>query len=108
MFVAERKDPLNECTGFDWDESNARKNWEGHQVTQEEAEDIFFNAPLVLRSDVRHSGVEKKYYVLGHTKNDRHLFAAFNIRRKLIRVISVRDMNRREREAYGNHEETNS
>jgi uncharacterized DUF497 family protein len=32
---------------------------------------------------------------------------AFTIRRKLIRVISVRDMNRREQDFYGKYEEEN-
>ena len=106
--VAERKGPLDECAGFDWDEANARKNWDHHRVTPEEAEDVFFNEPLVVRGDVRHSQREKRYYALGQTSRGRYLFVAFTIRRRLIRVISVRDMNRREREAYGNHEETSS
>jgi uncharacterized DUF497 family protein len=109
LIVAEHKDPLNECTGFDWDEGNAQKNWERHQVTPEEAEDIFFNEPLVVRSDVRHSQQrEKRYYALGQTSRGRHLFVVFTIRRMLIPVISVRDMNRREQEFYGKHEKTNS
>jgi hypothetical protein len=103
--MAERQDPLNECIAFDWDEANAQKNWEQHDVTPEEAEDLFFNEPLVVRSDIRHSQREKRYYALGQTRRGRHLFVAFTIRRKLIRVISVRDMNRKEEESYGKHEE---
>jgi uncharacterized DUF497 family protein len=108
MIVAERKDPPDGCIGFDWDEANAHKNWERHQVTWEEAEDVFFNEPLVVRGDSRHSQQEKRYYALGQTDRGRYLFVAFAIRRKLIRVISVRDMNRRETEFYGKHEEANS
>jgi hypothetical protein len=48
-------DPLGECIGFDWDESNTVKNWERHKVTPEEAEDVFFHEPLVVRSDAGHS-----------------------------------------------------
>ena len=48
-------DPLGECIGFDWDESNIVKNWERHRVTPEEAEEVFFYEPLVVRSDVGHS-----------------------------------------------------
>jgi uncharacterized DUF497 family protein len=102
--VAERKDPLDACTGFDWDEANARKNWERHRVTPEEAEDVFFNEPLVVRGDVHHSKQEKRYYALGQTGVGRYLFVAFTLRGSLVRVISVRDMNRRERGAYANHE----
>jgi uncharacterized protein len=105
--VAEGQDPLDQCTGFDWDEGNIQKNWERHQVTQEEAEDIFFNEPLVVRGDVRHSQREKRHYALGQTSQGRCLFVAFTIRRKLIRVISVRDMNRREQDFYGKYEEAN-
>lgn len=106
--MAERSDPLDECIGFDWNEANAQKNWQRHQVTQEEAEDVFFNEPLTVRGDIRHSRREKRYYALGQTSTGRHLFVALTIRRKLIRVISVRDMNRREQEFYGKQEEADS
>jgi len=102
--VRERRDPIEARTGFDWDEANAHKNWERHRVTPEEAEEIFFNQPLVVRGDVRHSKHEKRYYALGQTGGRRYLFVAFTVRGPLLRVISVRDMNRREKEAYANHE----
>ncbi len=98
------KDPLDGCTGFDWDDSNVQKNWERHGVTPEEAEAMFFQDPLVVRSDRRHRSSEKRYYALGQTASGRFLFAAFTIRRNLIRVISVRDMNKNEREIYRAHE----
>jgi uncharacterized DUF497 family protein len=106
--VAERKRPLDDCVGFDWDDANAQKNWEQHRVTPEEAEDVFFNEPLVVHGDVRHSQREKRYYALGQTTHGRRLFVAFTVRRQSIRVISVRDMNRRESENYGKHEKANS
>jgi uncharacterized DUF497 family protein len=93
-------DPLEGCTGFDWDDANAQKNWDRHRVTPEEAEDIFFREPLVVRGDLRHSNMEKRYYVLGHTGASRRLFVVFTVRGRLIRVISARDMNRKETEAY--------
>ena len=97
-------DPLGECIGFYWDESNTVKNWERHKVTPEEAEDVFFHDPLAVRSDVGHSSREKRYRAIGRTSRGRLLFVAYTIRRKLIRVISVRDMNRREAEEYRRHE----
>ncbi len=106
--MAERRNPLINCRGFDWDEANAQKNWDRHQVTPEEAEDVFFNEPLVVRGDIQHSQQEKRYYALGQTSKGRRLFVAFTIRQRLIRVISVRNMNRREQEAYGKHEEASS
>jgi hypothetical protein len=106
--VADRDDGLDRCTGFDWDDENAHKNWERQRVTPEEAEDVFFHDPLVVRDDVRHSQVEKRYYALGQTNRGRVLFVAFTIRRDLIRVISVRDMNRKEQDFYGGREEAHS
>jgi uncharacterized DUF497 family protein len=85
-----------------------QKNWELHSVTSEEAEDVFFHEPLLIRSDVRHSKREKRYYALGRTSAERHLFIAFTVRRNLIRVISARDMNRNETKIWQNYEKENS
>lgn len=74
-------------------------------MTPEESEGVFFHEPLVVRSDVRHSKSEKRYYALGQTAARRRLFVVFTIRRKLIRVISARDMNRNEAETYARYEE---
>jgi uncharacterized protein len=96
----DERDPLFGCAGFEWDEHNAGKNWERHGVTAKECEELFFQSPLVVRDDPRHSIQEPRYYALGQTAAGRLLFVAFTIRGDLIRVISVRDMSRREREVY--------
>jgi len=101
VVVAEPMHPLDDCVGFDWDEANVQKNWERHRITPEEAEEVFFNEPFVVRSDIRHSQREKRYYAHGQTSLDRYLFVAVTIRRNLIRVISVREMIRKEQEFYG-------
>ena len=101
-------DPLAACTGFDWDEENAVKNWERHRVTPEEAEDVFFHDLFVLRADPKHSRSEIRYRVLGRTAKDRKLFVAFTIRRRQVRIISARDMSRREVEEYGRYEKSDS
>jgi uncharacterized protein len=103
--VARRNGPLDIYTGFEWDEGNTSKNWVLHRVTPEEAEAVFFHEPLVVRSDVRHSNREKRYYALGRTGGGRCLFVVFTIRSPLLRVISVRDMNRRERAIYAHYED---
>ncbi len=94
-------DPLASCTGFEWDEANTAKNWDLHRVTSEEAEEVFFLEPLVVRSDVAHSKNEKRYYAFGQTGTGRRLFIAFTLRGTRIRVISARDMNRNESKRYG-------
>lgn len=91
---------LSELTGFDWDENNREKNWEKHQVLAGECEEVFFNLPLLLRADPIHSQTEPRYYVLGHTIAGRRLFIAFTVREDKIRVISARDMSKKERKIY--------
>jgi uncharacterized DUF497 family protein len=91
-----------QVTGFDWDEGNSRKNAEKHGVSQSEAEAIFFNEPLLLLEDARHSQTEARYHALGETDDARLLHITFTLRQggTLIRVISARDMLRKERAIY--------
>lgn len=91
---------LTECTGFDWDEANKNKNAIKHSVSWLECEQVFFNQPLLLHEDSLHSSTEKRMYVLGQTDESRKLFIAFTIRNSLIRVISARNMSKRERKYY--------
>jgi hypothetical protein len=99
---------LESCIGFDWDEWNTSKNWSKHRVSPDEAESIFFHDPLLLRSDARHSTREERFLAMGETPAGRGLLVVFTIRGKLVRVISARDMNRREAEAYTRYEKENS
>lgn len=91
---------LSGLEGFDWDEGNIEKNWERHRVTRIECEEVFFNTPLIVKEDEPHSGLEDRYYVLGRTDSGRLLFVVFTRRGNKIRVISARDMNRKERKVY--------
>ena len=88
------------CSGFEWDEGNLLKNWEKHGVSAPECEQVFFNKPLITGSDEKHSQQENRYFALGQTDTERFLFVVFTIRETLIRVISARDMNRKERKVY--------
>lgn len=94
------KELFDKCTGFDWDEGNSLKNWIRHQVLQGECEQVFFNEPLIVFDDLKHSEAEKRWFLLGRTDSGRLLFVVFTVRRHLIRVISARDMNKKEREVY--------
>jgi hypothetical protein len=88
-------------TGFDWDEGNARKN-EKHGVSTAEAEQVFFNAPLLLLTDDKHSQQEARHHALGKADDGRLVHVSFTLREsgRLIRVISARDMHRKERTIY--------
>ena len=91
---------VQECTGFQWDKHNIQKNWEKHKVTPVESEQAFFNRPLKIIKDIHHSQEEERFYALGKTDEGRRLFISFTLRKKLIRVISSRDMSQKEREIY--------
>lgn len=94
------KNILEKLSGFEWDDGNIDKNKRKHQVEKVECEEVFFNQPLVIFSDKKHSQEESRYYVLGKTMRDRKLFVAFAIRNNKIRVVSARDMSRKERKIY--------
>jgi len=91
---------LQKCIGFEWDQHNIEKNWEKHNVTPLECEQIFFNQPLIIADDTKHSQAEQRFYVLGITDLSRKLFVVFTIRKKKIRIISARDMNKKEKRSY--------
>tara|TARA_R110002095_G_scaffold83944_2_gene72915 strand:+ start:3764 stop:4075 length:312 start_codon:yes stop_codon:yes gene_type:complete len=91
-----------QVTGFDWNEGNSRKNAEKHGVSQSEAEKIFFNEPLLVLEDSKHSQAEARFHALGETDDERLLHITFTLRQNgtLIRVISARNMHRKERAVY--------
>ena len=92
---------LSAITGFEWDDGNGRKN-ERHGVSMAEAEQVFFNSPLLLLSDPKHSESEPRLHALGKTTADRKLHITLTLRAggTMIRVISARDMHRKERMFY--------
>ncbi len=91
---------LDAVEGFDWDQGNRDKNRRKHNVSNTECEEPFFNQPLRVADDIGHSQGESRYYALGRTNAGRLLFVVFTIRQNMIRVISARDMSRKERESY--------
>jgi len=95
---------ISKCIGFDWDDGNLLKNWEKHAVSASECEQVFFNQPLVTSPDTGHSSHEARFYTLGKSDSGKYLFIVFTVKNQLIRVISARDMNRKERGMYKHHE----
>lgn len=92
---------LVKISGFDWDGGNGRKN-DKHGVSTAEAEQVFFNAPLLIMADAKHSQDEARHHALGRSDDGRLLHLTFTLRKagSLIRVISARDMHRKERTIY--------
>lgn len=92
---------MNTISGFDWDEGNLGKNVK-HDVDNREAEEVFFNQPLLITPDETHSTTEARFRALGHTDSARRLTVIFTLRMRgtLIRIISARVMHRKEKAFY--------
>ena len=98
------KDEFVQFTGFQWEEDNINKNLYKHNVENWECEQIYFNEPLIILDDPKHSYAEKRWAAFGKTDAGRMLTVIFTKRGSLIRVISARDMQRKERIFYEKNE----
>jgi hypothetical protein len=101
-------DDFGSFSGFQWDRGNSNKNLFKHNVQNWECEQLFFNKPLLVLEDPEHSAVEKRWAGFGKTDLGRLLVVIFTKRGNLIRVISARDMNSKERKFYEEDEKKNS
>ena len=92
---------MSDIVGFEWDDGNRRKN-EKHGVSQSEAEEVFFNETLLVLEDGLHSEAEPRFHAFGLSQRGRRLHVTFTLRQlgTFIRVISARDMHRKERAMY--------
>ena len=97
---------LTRIEGFDWDDGNSRKSVDRHDVSQAEAEQVFVDPRLLVSADEKHSTSEPRFHALGTTAAGRLLQISFTLRRDetKLRVISARDMNRKERTLYEDEE----
>ena len=93
---------LSDVNSFDWDDGNKSKNETKHFVSRKENEEVFFNKPIFFFADQKHSKIEQRILTYGRTNNGRYLILVFTKRADKIRIISVRDMNKKER---AKHEE---
>jgi uncharacterized DUF497 family protein len=93
-------DALKIVEGFEWDEWNRHKSLKKHRVAYEEAEEAFFDERRVVVKDAKHSEKEDRYILLGKTKTGRLLYIVFTVRKKKVRVISARSINKREAGIY--------
>lgn len=91
---------FSKLSGFDWDEGNREKNWIKHKIDYKEAEGIFFNKPLIIFDDKKHSVREKRRGALGTTNKGRVLAIYFTIRNNKIRIISARDQGKKDKAVY--------
>ena len=104
--MSELPDPSH-AEGFDWDRGNIQKNREKHRVAFIECEEVFLHGPVIL-PDPGHSRAELRYLALGRTDRGRRLAVIFTVRKNRIRVISARDMSRKERRIYAEEIQKNT
>lgn len=90
---------LRSVAGFEWDKANV-EHITRHNVSPAEAEEVFFDANNVLDEDIEHSIIENRFIIIGKTKERRLLYQVFTIRGNKLRVISARDINKKEVELY--------
>jgi uncharacterized DUF497 family protein len=93
---------LLSCDGFQWDKGNRGKNLRKHDVSDDECEEVLTNYPLFIDTDELHSHIEPRYHGYGITDLGRMIFIGFTIRGTLIRPITARVMNKKERKVYEN------
>ncbi|SRR3989339_2048618 len=91
---------IKEPVKFDWDKGNVGKNQKRHDVNEKEAEEPFFDRKRRTFKDHLHSGKEERFRIIGKTKGGRLLFIVFTVRKGLVRIISARDVNRKEVRLY--------
>jgi uncharacterized DUF497 family protein len=91
--------PLAHVEGFEWDGGNTHKPV-SHGVTVKEAEEPFFDPRARVQDDAPHSQTETRWWLWGGTTHGRLLKIAFTVRHHKIRVISARDMNKKEKAFY--------
>ncbi|HUB25999.1 MAG TPA: BrnT family toxin [Tepidisphaeraceae bacterium] len=91
---------FGKSTGFDWDAGNSSKSVNKHRVTTREAEEAFSDPSLKVLDAPGHSAAELRWKAFGKTHAGRMLVVSFTVRGSLVRVISARPMNRKERGIY--------
>lgn len=90
---------LEDVVGFEWDKANTA-HIARYNVKPEETEQVFFDVNNALDEDIKHSKVEKRFIIIGKTERRRLLYQVFTRRGDKIRVISSRDINKKEVKLY--------
>ena len=90
---------------FEWDEQKERSNFRKHEVTFAEAQTVFDDDVARIEDDPDHSVGEHREMIIGYSRQGRLLMVSFVQREKVLRLISARRVEARERKR---HEEKNS
>ena len=85
---------------FEWDPDKATQNQAQHGVSFPEATTVFDDSYSVAVPDPDHSFDEARYIIVGASHRNRLLMVAYTERGERIRLISARELTRREKEVY--------
>ena len=96
---------VEQLMGFDWDDGNIYKNEDSHKLNYRFIEEVFFNEPLLIVEDFEHSEDECRCVVYGKDNKNNKIMVVFTIRDNLIRVISAREMTKKEKNFYENNKD---
>jgi uncharacterized DUF497 family protein len=85
---------------FDWDKNKAAANLAKHNVSFEEAATVFGDPLSDTFDDPDHSADERRFLIIGRSEKGNLLFVSHTDDGETVRIISVREPTRAERESY--------
>ncbi|MDL1975035.1 MAG: BrnT family toxin [Deltaproteobacteria bacterium] len=85
---------------FEWNPNKAKKNIEKHGVSFDEAATVFFDPLSMTYDDPDHSYDENRYIIIGLSDLGRLLFVSHAETDNIIKIISARQLTRKERKQY--------
>ncbi|MBU2444353.1 MAG: BrnT family toxin [Bacteroidetes bacterium] len=85
---------------FEWDTQKAERNFRKHKVAFTEAATVFADTLGITIYDPDHSKNEERYVTIGWSHQGRILMVAHTDRGDRIRIISARELTKKERKAY--------
>lgn len=89
---------------YEWDEEKNIKNQQKHGVSFEEAKEIFEDPLHISKLDMRFSYFEERWISIGSTSKYKILVVAnlffTDDGEEIVRIVSARKANRKERESY--------
>ena len=85
---------------FEWAPAKAAENLKKHGVSFKEGATVFGNPLSITYPDPDHSIDEDRFITIGESSHARLPIIAHTERRDNIRIISVREVTRRERQFY--------
>lgn len=85
---------------FEWDGNKAEANLSKHGVSFDEAKTVFDDPLYIDFYDPDYSDEENRYIIIGESQQRRLLIVSYTERNHKIRLISAREVTKREREDY--------